>query len=62
MFMRLHNSFLRHVSSFHRAGVHQTLFIDFARKGTPGDNLVPPTKKEGCKNSPVSSLAIKYLF
>ena len=56
MFMRLHNSFLRPVSSFHRAGVHQTLFIDFARLGTPGDNLVPPTKKKGCKNGPASSL------
>ena len=31
MFMRLHNSFLRPVSSFHGAGVHQTLFIHFAR-------------------------------
>ena len=60
MFKRLHNSFLRPVSSFHGAGVYQTLFIDFARYGTPGDNLVPPTRKEGCKNGPVSSLAIKY--
>ena len=31
MFMRLHDSFLRPVSSFHVAGVYQTLFIDFAR-------------------------------
>ena len=60
MFMRLHNSFLRPVSIFHGAGVHQTLFTDFAREGAPGDNLVPPTKKKGCKNGPASSLSIRY--
>ena len=31
MFMRLHNSFLRPVSSFYGAGVYQTLFIDSVR-------------------------------
>ena len=31
MFIRLHNSFPRPVTSFHGAGVYQTLFIDFAR-------------------------------
>ena len=55
MFVRLHNLFLPHVLSFHGADVHQTLFIDFARWGTP-------TKKELCKIGPVSSLVIKYKF
>ena len=44
-FMRLHKTFLCHVSSFHGAGVCQTLFMDFKKKSTPGHNLVTERKR-----------------
>ena len=47
--MRLHSSFHRPVLIFHGAGVYQTLVIDFVSYDTPGENLVPPTKKRGVK-------------